>query len=58
MSTTHADPKLHGYSATELQACAQRELGKRRRVYPRLVAELKITQQLADREMGMMAAIS
>jgi hypothetical protein len=37
--------------------CAQRELEMRKRVYPRWVAENKMTQSFCDREMRVMAAI-
>lgn len=36
---------------------AERELRMRRHVYPRRVAEGKMTQDLANREMAAMAAI-
>jgi hypothetical protein len=58
MSTLHADPKLHGHTWTEARECTMRELKYRRHVYPRRVAELKMTQSLADREIGTMAAIT
>lgn len=38
-------------------ACAKRELGLRERVYPRRVADNRMTQQLADRETRTMRAI-
>lgn len=38
-------------------ACAERELGYRRHVYPRRVAAKQMTQDLADREMSRMEAI-
>jgi hypothetical protein len=38
-------------------ACAERELGYRRHVYPRRVASKAMTQDLADREMARMEAI-
>jgi hypothetical protein len=55
---THTEPHLHGHTATELRDCALRELKYRRFVYPRWVAELKMTQSLADRELGCMAAMA
>jgi hypothetical protein len=38
--------------------CARRELGQRRRVYPRLVEGGKMTQANADREMRLMELIA
>lgn len=38
-------------------ACAERELGYRRHVYPRRVAAKQMTQALADRETARMEAI-
>lgn len=40
-----------------LADCARREVAKRRHVYQRLVAEKKMTQMKADREIEMMQAI-
>lgn len=37
-------------------ACLERELGLRRRVYPRLVQQGRLTQDAADRELARMAA--
>jgi hypothetical protein len=37
--------------------CAQREVGMRERVYPNRVAERKMSQQVADRELDRMKAI-
>ena len=39
------------------EACARRELDMRRRVYPRRVADQKMTQDQADREIEIMEAI-
>ena len=50
-------PSLHGYTASEVAACASREVKKRRHVYPRLVAELKMPQATADREISMMTVM-
>ena len=38
-------------------ACIEREIGYRLRVYPRRVADGKMTQQLADRELDRMRAV-
>jgi hypothetical protein len=41
----------------ELVRCVRRELGQRRRVYRRLVANGKLSQEEADREIALMQAI-
>lgn len=46
------------FTATELQACAKRELGWRRHVYPNRVADGRMEQAKADREIAMMEAIA
>jgi len=46
------------YSATELHACALRELKMRVRVYPLWVENQKMTEKLADEEISKMQAIS
>jgi len=38
-------------------ACVERELKYREHVYPRRIADKKMTQQLADREMTRMQAV-
>jgi hypothetical protein len=38
-------------------ACARRELGKRRFVYPRLIASGKMSPEAADKEEACMEAI-
>lgn len=38
-------------------ACVERELGFRRRVYPRQVEGKRMTQQMADRELARMEAV-
>lgn len=47
--------ELQGYDA-QLAEC-QRELGLRRRLYPRWVADGRMTQQQADRYIRLMEAI-
>jgi hypothetical protein len=37
--------------------CAERELRMRRKVYPRWVAENQLSQEVADRQIAVMAAI-
>jgi hypothetical protein len=46
------------FSATELEACARRELSKRNYIYPRAVAIGKMRQVEATREIAMMRAIA
>jgi hypothetical protein len=52
-------PDLFGDKITfrDKEQCARRELDMRRRVYPRWVANGKMTQDQADREIELMAAI-
>lgn len=47
----------HAVSIDDQIACAERELGYRRHVYPRRVASKGMTQALADRETSRMEAI-
>lgn len=44
-------------SAADKLACVQRELKLRERVYPRRIADGKMTRQLAARETATMRAI-
>jgi hypothetical protein len=44
-------------TAQDKLACVQRELAMRRKLYPRWVAEEKMTQQKSDREIAIMEAI-
>jgi hypothetical protein len=44
-------------SIEEKIGCLERELRYRQRVYPRLVLAKKMSQQKADREIEVMAAI-
>jgi hypothetical protein len=46
------------YTATELAECAAREVKQRRRVYPRLIDQGKMTQSMADRQIAMMEEIA
>jgi hypothetical protein len=46
------------YSMNELFDCAKREVGQRKRLYPRLVESKTMTQQRATREIAMMEAIA
>lgn len=45
------------YSAAEKRECAERELKMRLRVYPRWVADGKMSRQDADREIELMRQI-
>lgn len=49
---------MSGFSAFELAACAQREVGFRSHVYRSRVAAGKMPQATADREIAMMQAIA
>lgn len=44
-------------SLTEQIECVERELGLRKRVYPRRVGDGKMTQSLADKEIARMEAV-
>jgi hypothetical protein len=46
------------FTNTELQACAEREAKMRHRVYPRWVADERMTQKQADAEISKMEAIA
>jgi hypothetical protein len=45
------------FSARDLCREAERELGQRRRVYPRLIEQRKMTQAASDRQMALMQQI-
>ena len=45
------------YTAKEKREAAERELKMRQRVYPRWVADKRMTQEKADHETAVMAAI-
>lgn len=45
------------FTYTEKLEAVDRELKKRRQVYPRLVTAEKMTQALADRQIAVMEAI-
>jgi hypothetical protein len=51
-------PPLRGYSARELQACAEREANMRRKVYSNRVLTKRMSRQQADSEIDKMAAIA
>ncbi|MCF6120837.1 hypothetical protein L2449_28850 [Mesorhizobium muleiense] len=46
------------FTARDKADCAEREVKQRQRVYPRLVSEGRMTQQLADRQTALMVAIA
>jgi hypothetical protein len=46
------------YPLAVLAQCAEREVNLRRRVYPVRVANGRMTQALADRQIAMMEAIA
>lgn len=45
------------FTETEKLRELDRELGQRRRVYPRLVAAEKMTQQASDRQIAILEAV-
>jgi cell fate (sporulation/competence/biofilm development) regulator YlbF (YheA/YmcA/DUF963 family) len=48
---------MSGYTAEQKREAVSRELAFRRRVYARRVAENKMTQHLADFQIGVFEAI-
>jgi len=46
------------FTAKDKLDCIQREIGKRKHVYPRLVSEGKLSQAKANREIACMEAIA
>lgn len=46
------------FDAAQKYACAVRELEMRKRVYPRWVADKRMTQEKADQEIAMMAEMA
>lgn len=46
------------FTADDKRAAAEREAKMRRRVYPRWIAEGRMTQTMADREIAIMDAIA
>jgi len=45
------------FTIEELILCARRELGYRKRVYPRLIRDNKMSKEIADSEIALMRAI-
>ena len=50
-------PEVYVYTREMKCAAIEREIKLRERVYPRRVAEKKMTQKQADREIAVMRAI-
>jgi hypothetical protein len=50
-------PDLFPPTIDELVACAEREVRLREYVYPRRVAQRRMTQEKADKEIALMKAI-
>jgi hypothetical protein len=46
------------FNTDELVKCAEREVAYRRRVYPRLVADHRMSREQAGREIALMEAIA
>ena len=51
-------PAARAFTSEELVKCARREADYRRYVYPRRVADDRMTQAQADREIAMMDEIA
>jgi hypothetical protein len=45
------------YSAERKVRCINREIGMRKRLYPRFVEQRKITQEFADEEIAVLESI-
>jgi hypothetical protein len=58
MLTADQRPAWRGYTAHQLQRCAERELGWRRKVYPNRVLTGRLSQTKAAMEIDMMRAIA
>lgn len=50
--------ETHKFTDADKEACAERELAMRRRVYPRWVSAGKMSRAEADREIALMDAIA
>lgn len=48
---------IHDFTLEQLIKCVSREIGLRETVYPRRVADGKMKQSAADREVEMMKAV-
>jgi hypothetical protein len=53
-----ARPRWRGYTARDLQVCAERETHLRRRVYSNRVLTHRMSRANANREIDLMAAIA
>lgn len=49
--------KINGFTYRDLAECAKREVRQRQRVYPRLVADARMSQAFARLQGNMMEAI-
>ena len=58
MLTATNRPPFRGYTARDLQRCAEREAGFRRTVYRNRVLTGRMTQTQANAEIDKMAAIA
>jgi hypothetical protein len=58
MLNAETKPRWRGYTWVQLQRCAERELGLRRKVYPNRVLTHRMSRQQADQEIDMMRVIS
>lgn len=48
---------MAAYSLVDWLTCLRRELAMRRRVYPKFIAQGRMTQQDADHEIGCMQSL-
>jgi hypothetical protein len=53
-----SEPIFSGFTATELAACARRELTQRKCTYRHLVDDGKMSHDVAGQEIAMMQAIA
>jgi hypothetical protein len=60
VSTSYKSTTANGMTFTDddKRAAAEREVKWRKRVYPRRVADRRMTQEQADREIAIMEAIA
>jgi hypothetical protein len=49
---------VHTFPIAELIACIEREVEMRRKVYPKRVADKRMSQRFADQEIARMEAIA
>jgi hypothetical protein len=58
LDTTQTRPRWRGYTASDLQRCAEREANMRRSVYSNRVMTKRMSKHHADAEIDKMAAIA